>query len=86
MQEVTKKQVFKLFDAWIIYPILDSEWVSPAQVVPKKVGIITNERDKLISTRTVTQWLMCIDYRILNQATRKDQFPLPFIDQILKGW
>jgi len=87
MQEVVKKEVVKLLDARIIYPISYSEWVSPVQVVPKKGGItiIKNERDELISTRTVVGWCMCIDYHRLNQASRKNHFPLPFIDQMLKS-
>ena len=86
MQEVVKKEIIKLLDAGIIYPISDSEWVSPVQVVPKKGGttIIKNDRDELISTRTVTEWRMYIDYCRLNHATRKDHFPLPFIDQMLE--
>ena len=86
MQEVGKKEVVKLLDAGIIYPISDSEWVSPVQVVPKKGGMIVvkNESNEFISTRTVTGWRMCIYYRKLNQATRKDHFPLPFIDQMLE--
>jgi hypothetical protein len=50
-----------------IYPISDSEWVSPLVIVPKKNG----------------KWRVCVDYRALNKATQKDYFPLPFIDQVL---
>ena len=86
MKEVVKKEVQKLLEAGMIYPISDSAWVSPVQVVPKKGGmtVIHNEKNELIPTRTVTGWRMCIDYRKLNQATRKDHFPLPFMDQMLE--
>ncbi|XP_031382022.1 uncharacterized protein LOC116196442 [Punica granatum] len=86
LKEVVKKEVLKLLDAGIIYPISDSKWVSPVQVVPKKGGmtVVKNEVNKLIPTRTVTGWRVCIDYRKLNDATRKDHFPLPFIDQMLE--
>src|SRR5947199_2672169 len=87
MQEVVKKEILKLLDSGIIYSISDSQWVSPVHVVPKKGGmtVIKNEKNELIPTRTVTGWRMCIDYRKLNTATRKDHFPLPFIDQMLEG-
>ena len=45
--------------------------------------MIKNEKNELILTRTVTRWRVCIDYRKLNTATRKDHYPLPFIDQML---
>lgn len=67
----------------MIYPISDSTWVSLIQVVPKKgiVTAITNEKNELLSTG----WRMCIDYRRLNQATKKDNFPLLFMDQIMES-
>ena len=82
MKEVVKKEIIKLLDAGIIYPISDSDWVSPIHVVPKKgrLTVVNNENNELIPTRTVTGWRMCIDYRKLNKATRKDHFPLPLID------
>ncbi|GJZ85305.1 putative reverse transcriptase domain-containing protein [Tanacetum coccineum] len=63
IKEVVKKEVVKLLDAGLIYPIFDSPWVSPVQV---------------------TRWHVCIDYRKLNDATQKDHFLLPFINQMLK--
>jgi hypothetical protein len=86
MREVVKKEVLKLLHAGIIYPMPHSEWVSPVQVVPKKRGmtVVRNDKNELISQRTIIGWQMCIDYRKLNKATKKDHFPLPFIDEMLE--
>jgi hypothetical protein len=82
IKEVVKNKVIKLLDNEIIYPISDSKWVSPTQVIRKKSGVtmITNEKNELILTRTITGWCMCIYYRKLNSMTRKDHFPLPFMN------
>ncbi|GJZ18317.1 reverse transcriptase domain-containing protein [Tanacetum coccineum] len=86
MQEVVKKEIVKLLDTGIIYPIANSPWVSPIHCVPKKGGItvVTNENDEFVPTRTITGWRVCIDYRKLNEATAKDHFPLTFMDQMLE--
>nr|GEZ72199.1 reverse transcriptase domain-containing protein [Tanacetum cinerariifolium] len=78
IHDVIKKEVEKLLDAGLIYPISDSPWVSPVHCVPKKGGmtVIKNDENELVPTRLVTGWRVCIDYRKLNEATRKDHFPL----------
>ena len=85
MKDVVRKEVLKWLNVGFIYAISDSPWVSLVHMVPKKGGftVIRNEKNELIPTRTVTGWRVCIDYRKLNTVTRKDHFPLPFIDQML---
>nr|GEW44813.1 reverse transcriptase domain-containing protein [Tanacetum cinerariifolium] len=61
IHDVIKKEVEKLLDAGLIYPISDNPWVSPIHCVPKKGGMTK-----------------------LKEATRKDHFPLPFMDQMLE--
>ncbi|GKE67507.1 reverse transcriptase domain-containing protein [Tanacetum coccineum] len=58
----------------------------PIHVVPKKGGmtVVLNDNNELIPSRTVIGWRVCIDYRKLNDATRKDHFILLFIDQMLE--
>jgi hypothetical protein len=72
MREVIKKEVIKLLNVGIIYPVPHSEWVSPVHCVSKKGGltVVKNEKNELILQRTVTRWRMCIDYRNLNKARK----------------
>ncbi|CAN6711750.1 unnamed protein product [Malus baccata var. baccata] len=86
MMEVVKNEIIKLLDCGVIYPISDSRCVSPVQVVPNKSGVtvVKNAEDELVPTRIQTSWRVCIDYRKLNNITRNDHFPLPFIDQMLE--
>nr|GFC91329.1 reverse transcriptase domain-containing protein [Tanacetum cinerariifolium] len=86
IHDVIKKEVEILLDAGLIYPISDSPWVSSVHCVPKKGGftVIENEENELIPTRLVTGWRVYIEYRKLNEATRKDYFPLPFMDEMLE--
>ncbi|XP_075107121.1 uncharacterized protein LOC142180095 [Nicotiana tabacum] len=85
MKEVVRKDVIKWLDVGVVFPISDNKWVNPAQCVPKNGGmtVVVNEQNELIPTRVVTGWKICIVYMKLNNATRKDHFPLPFIDQML---
>ena len=83
MKEVVRNEILKLLEAGIIYPIADSRWVSPVHCVPKKGGItvIPNDKDELTPQIIVRGYRLVIDFRKLNKATRKDHYPLPFIDQ-----
>ncbi|KAL4303086.1 hypothetical protein GQ457_10G011650 [Hibiscus cannabinus] len=85
MKKVVMKEIIIWLDAGIIYPISDSSWVSPIQSVPKKGGmtVVTNEANELLPIRTMTGWRICMDYRKLNKATKKDHFSLHFIDEML---
>ncbi|XP_070662278.1 uncharacterized protein [Malus domestica] len=87
MMEVVKKEIIKLLDCGVIYPISDSHWLSLVQVVPKKSGVtvVKNAKNELVPTRIQTGWRVCINYRKLNATTRKYHFPLPFIDQMLES-
>ncbi|KAK1699466.1 hypothetical protein QYE76_016163 [Lolium multiflorum] len=86
MKEVVRNEVLKLLEAGIIYPIADSRWVSPVHCVPKKGGmtVVPNDNDELIPQRIVVGYRMCIDFRKVNKVTKKDHYPLPFIDQMLE--
>lgn len=86
MKEVVMNEILKLLDLGIIYPVSDSRWVSPIHVVPKKSGVqvVENEKKELVAMRLQTGWRVCIDYRKLSLKTKKDHFPLPFIDEMLE--
>ena len=86
MKEVVRKEILKLLEAGIIYPVADSQWVSPVHCIPKKGGIIVvpNDKDELTPQRIITGYRMVIDFRKLNKDTKKDHYPLPFIDQMLE--
>ena len=83
--DVVKDEILKWLKAGIIYPISDSPWVSLVHVVPKKAGITvtTNGKGEELQMRLLMKWRVCIDFQKLNAVTKKDHFPLPFIDQIL---
>ena len=86
MQEAVQGEIMKLLDNGIIYPIFDSQWVSPMHVVPKKFSftMVKNDKQELVQTRQPTKIRVFIDYHKLNTATRKDHFSLPFIYQMLE--
>nr|GEZ04473.1 reverse transcriptase domain-containing protein [Tanacetum cinerariifolium] len=73
IHDVIKKEVEKLLDTGLIYPISDIPWVSPVHCVPKKGGmtVIKNDENELVPTRLVTERRVCIDYRKLNEATQQ---------------
>ncbi|CAM9000071.1 unnamed protein product [Rhodiola kirilowii] len=83
MMEIVQKEIQKLLDADVIYPISDSQWVSHVHVVPKKSGITVEEdaEGKMVTTRIKNGWRMCIDYRKLNAVTRYNQIPIAPEDQ-----
>ena len=65
MQDVVKIEILKLLDNGIIYPIFDSQWVSPVHAVPKKSDftVVENEHKELVQIRLPTKVHVCIDYR-----------------------
>ncbi|XP_069143311.1 uncharacterized protein [Solanum lycopersicum] len=93
MQDVVEKEIIKWLDVRVIYPIVDSSWVCPVQCVPKKEGmkVVPTKKNDLVPMRLVTRWRVCMDNWKLNSWTKKDHFPMPFMDQMLhrlarKGW
>jgi hypothetical protein len=85
MKKVVRKEIIHLLNLGIIYHVNESDWVSRVHFIPKKEGfaVVANEHNELIPTRIVVGYRLCIDFRKLNKETRKDHYPLPFIDQTL---
>ncbi|RVW77155.1 Transposon Ty3-I Gag-Pol polyprotein [Vitis vinifera] len=86
MQEVVRGEVLKLLSSWDHISHLRQLVGESHPSSPKKSGItvIQNEKGEEVSTRPTSGWRVCIDYRKLNSVTRKDHFPLPFMDQVLE--
>ena len=65
--KAVKEDLEKLLKASFIEPVDQATWLSPIVVVPKKNGKLR----------------ICVDFRRLNAATKKDLYPLPFTDEVL---
>ena len=72
MKEVVRTEILKLLEASITYP------------KKGRITVVPNDKDELIPQRIITCYRMVIDFRKLNKATKKDHYPLPFIDQMLE--
>ncbi|CAN6579370.1 unnamed protein product [Malus baccata var. baccata] len=88
IMDVVKKEIIKLLDCGVIYPISDSHWVSQVQVVLKKSGVtvVKNEDNELVPTRIQTGWKVCIEYQKLNATTRKITSRCPLLIKCWKGF
>nr|GEU67929.1 reverse transcriptase domain-containing protein [Tanacetum cinerariifolium] len=83
---------WKIFDIkgidlrFCTHKILMEDDYKPAVQSQRRGGmtVVANENNELIPMRLVTSWRVCIDYRKLNDATMKDHFSLPFMDQMLE--
>jgi hypothetical protein len=64
---IIKQGIDKLFVASFIKPIKEATWLSPIMVIPKKNGKLK----------------ICVNFKKLNVATKKDLYPLPFIDEVV---
>ncbi|XP_038880382.1 uncharacterized protein LOC120072032 [Benincasa hispida] len=86
MKDVVLKEIIKLNEDSIIYPIPDNKWVSPIHIVLKKTGmtIVENDKSEMVPMRIQNGWRTCIDFRKPNKVTKKDHFPIPFLNQMVE--
>ena len=72
MKEVVRKEILKILEAGIIYPVADSDWVSLVHCVPKKgrITVVPSDKDELILQRIIIGYRMVIDFCKLNKATK----------------
>ena len=77
MKDVVRTEILTLLEAGIIYSIADGRWVCPMHCVPKKRGItvVPKDNDELIPQGIVIGYRMVIDFRKLNNDTKKDHYP-----------
>ncbi|GJY99381.1 hypothetical protein Tco_0516811 [Tanacetum coccineum] len=87
IHDVIKKEVEKLLDAGLIYPISDSPWVSPVHCVPKKGGmtVVTNDEKRLSANKTCNDGGVKHRFIVIERSTRKDHFSLPFMIKCLEN-
>nr|GFB24609.1 reverse transcriptase domain-containing protein [Tanacetum cinerariifolium] len=71
-------------DKLLVINVKDLSMEETTALITGGFTVVENEDNELILTRLVTGWRACINYRKLNEATRKDHFPLPFMDQMLE--
>ncbi|KAK1611869.1 hypothetical protein QYE76_035542 [Lolium multiflorum] len=83
---IDDKKIYPVIISSKLSEIEEERWVSPVHCVPKKGGmtVVPNDNDELIPQRVVVGYRMCIDFRKVNKVTKKDHYPLPFIDQMLE--
>ncbi|KAK1607699.1 hypothetical protein QYE76_031372 [Lolium multiflorum] len=83
---IDDKKIYPVIISSKLSEIEEERWVSPVHCVPKKGGmtVVPNDNDELIPQRIVVGYRMCIDFRKVNKVTKKDHYPLPFIDQMLE--
>ncbi|KAK1698315.1 hypothetical protein QYE76_015012 [Lolium multiflorum] len=83
---IDDKKIYPVIISSKLSEIEEERWVSPVHCVPKKGGmtVVPNDNDELIPQRIVVGYRMCIDFQKVNKVTKKDHYPLPFIDQMLE--